>query len=306
MPPMLLVEVARCGSRSESDVRRARGFYARIMTPDRRVRLRREAWGFAIGSVFFAVGAVPFYAEAVGPVLTNLTFFVGAIFFTLAAFIQLALSGRRPPRRGSNRADRADWWAVGGAVRRHPLLQHEHDGAALITAVNTDTLVGSRLASRRTGVDLLPRRQCVRGGGDDGSRGALGPAGAQLALHVAQHGRIRLLRPVRDRRVRAPGDLATSSACSGRTSARSWARCASSWRRCSAGATSRWMPRRLRRPRRSRAPRRTRACGSRGSRTTRSPSARRSRCRRRCRRPTGAHPRPAARRTRPPGRRRPR
>ena len=130
MPPMLLVEVARCGSRSESDVRRARGFYARIMTPDRRVRLRREAWGFAIGSVFFAVGAVPFYAEAVGPVLTNLTFFIGAIFFTLAAFIQLALSGRRPPRRGSNRADRADWWAVGGAVRRHPLLQHEHERRA--------------------------------------------------------------------------------------------------------------------------------------------------------------------------------
>ncbi len=36
------------------------------MTPDRRVRLRREAWGFAIGSMFFALGAVPFYAEAVG------------------------------------------------------------------------------------------------------------------------------------------------------------------------------------------------------------------------------------------------
>jgi hypothetical protein len=112
------------------------------MTPDRRVRLRREAWGFAIGSVFFAVGAVPFYAEAVGPVLTNLTFFIGAIFFTLAAFIQLALSGRRPPRRGSNRADRADWW--GSAVQFvGTLFFNMSTGAALITAVNTDTLVGS-------------------------------------------------------------------------------------------------------------------------------------------------------------------
>jgi len=112
------------------------------MTPDRRVRLRREAWGFAIGSVFFAVGAVPFYAEAVGPVLTNVTFFIGAIFFTLAAFIQLALSGRRPPRRGSNRADRADWW--GSAVQFvGTLFFNMSTGAALITVVNTDTLVGS-------------------------------------------------------------------------------------------------------------------------------------------------------------------
>ena len=82
------------------------------MTPDRGVRLRREAWGFAIGSIFFALGAVPFYADAVGPVVTNLTFSIGAVFFTLAALIQLALSGRRPPRRGSNPADRADWWAA--------------------------------------------------------------------------------------------------------------------------------------------------------------------------------------------------
>ena len=75
--------------------------YPQTMAPIRSIRLRREAWGFAIGSIFFAVGAVPFYAEGVGGVLTNLTFFVGAIFFTLAAFIQLALSGRRPPRSGS-------------------------------------------------------------------------------------------------------------------------------------------------------------------------------------------------------------
>ncbi|AQA25354.1 yrhK-like family protein [Rhodococcus sp. MTM3W5.2] len=82
------------------------------MTRDRIIRLRREAWGFAIGSIFFAVGAVPQYAEAVGPVATNLTFVVGAVFFTLAALIQLALSGRQPPRRGTNPADRADWWAA--------------------------------------------------------------------------------------------------------------------------------------------------------------------------------------------------
>lgn len=107
------------------------------MTPERIVRVRREAWGFAIGSIFFAVGAVPPYAEAVGLVLTNLTFFVGAIFFTLAALIQLALSGRRPPRRSTNPADRADWWAAaiqfGGT-----LFFNVSTTDALITAVNAE------------------------------------------------------------------------------------------------------------------------------------------------------------------------
>ena len=78
----------------------------------RRRRLRREAWGFAVGSLCFLVGAVPFYAEWAGAVGTGVTFFVGSIFFTAAAFIQLSLSGRRPPRGDTNRADRADWWAA--------------------------------------------------------------------------------------------------------------------------------------------------------------------------------------------------
>ena len=112
------------------------------MTPDRGVRLRREAWGFAIGSIFFALGAVPFYADAVGEIITNLTFFVGAIFFTLAALIQLVLSGRRPPRQGSNRADRSDWWAA--AVQFiGTLFFNLSTTAALITAIDSDARVGS-------------------------------------------------------------------------------------------------------------------------------------------------------------------
>ena len=82
------------------------------MAPARIIRLRREAWGFAIGSTLFALGAVPWYADRVGLVATNATFATGAVFFTLAALIQLALSGRRPPRHGSSRSDRADWWAA--------------------------------------------------------------------------------------------------------------------------------------------------------------------------------------------------
>jgi len=92
--------------------------------------------------MFFALGAVPFYADAVGEIITNLTFFIGAIFFTLAALIQLALSGRRPPRRGSNRADRSDWWAA--AVQFvGTLFFNLSTTAALITAINTDARVGS-------------------------------------------------------------------------------------------------------------------------------------------------------------------
>jgi hypothetical protein len=78
----------------------------------RRRRLRREAWGFAVGSVLFALGAIPFYAEWAGAVGVGVTFFAGSIFFTAAGVIQLSLSGRRPPRTGTNPADRADWWAA--------------------------------------------------------------------------------------------------------------------------------------------------------------------------------------------------
>ena len=106
------------------------------------MRLRREAWGFAIGSLFFAIGAVPFYADVVGAAVTNLTFFIGAVFFTLAALIQLLLSGRRPPRRDSSRADRADWWAA--AVQfAGTLFFNLSTTAALITALNESARVGS-------------------------------------------------------------------------------------------------------------------------------------------------------------------
>lgn len=65
-----------------------------------------------IGSACFALGVVPAYAAAVGPVWDAATFFLGSLFFTAAGFIQLALSGRRPPRNAWRGADAADWWSA--------------------------------------------------------------------------------------------------------------------------------------------------------------------------------------------------
>ena len=106
-----------------------------------RRRLRREAWGFAFGSLCFLVGALPPYAAWVGAVGANLTFFVGSILFTSAALIQLSLSGRRPPRGDTNRADRADWWAA--AVQfAGTLLFNISTFAALAAAIARPDAVG--------------------------------------------------------------------------------------------------------------------------------------------------------------------
>lgn len=111
-----------------------------LSTPTR--RLRREAWGFMIGSLCFLLGALPFYASWAGLVWTNVTFFVGSIFFTLAALIQLALSGRSVPRREMSRPDRVDWWAA--AIQfAGTLLFNVSTAAALVAAIQQPDLVGA-------------------------------------------------------------------------------------------------------------------------------------------------------------------
>jgi hypothetical protein len=60
---------------------------------------------FIIGSGLFAVGAVPWYAGAVGSRWGAATFFVGSLFFTCAAFLQYR--------------EAVDALPVAGATRRH-------------------------------------------------------------------------------------------------------------------------------------------------------------------------------------------
>jgi len=75
------------------------------------VRDRWIAWLFIIGSTLFGLGAVPFYAEAVGPRLDAGTFFVGSLFFTSAAFLQYREAVSTLPARGGTRR-RSFWvWA---------------------------------------------------------------------------------------------------------------------------------------------------------------------------------------------------
>jgi SNF family Na+-dependent transporter len=74
--------------------------------------LRRESQGFAIGSICFALGALPGYLDLVGEPADNVTYAVGAVFFTAAAFVQLRLSGRWRHGAWRSREDWDDWWAA--------------------------------------------------------------------------------------------------------------------------------------------------------------------------------------------------
>lgn len=76
---------------------------------------------FAVGSLLFAVGAVPGYASAVGARWDNATFFTGSLFFTSAAFltyreaVDAAPAAQNPRHRRFFTAQvrRIDWWAAG-------------------------------------------------------------------------------------------------------------------------------------------------------------------------------------------------
>jgi hypothetical protein len=77
---------------------------------------------FAVGSTCFALGALPLYADWVGVKADDWTYFVGSIFFTTAALLQLLISAgavhadARPSagvqwRRLVRSPRSAEWWA---------------------------------------------------------------------------------------------------------------------------------------------------------------------------------------------------
>ncbi len=99
--------------------------------------MRRESIGFAIGSLFFALGSTPGYLGLVGTELTNVTFFVGSLFFTAAGFLQLRLSGRCRSGAWRDRTAWQDWWSA--AVQSVGTLYFNiSTGSALIQSLTVE------------------------------------------------------------------------------------------------------------------------------------------------------------------------
>jgi hypothetical protein len=79
------------------------------IVPQRAARPLSERWvaaGFAIGSVCFFVGPFPGFVQLVGARPDAWVFFIGSLFFTAAAGLELLRTTTGGPRRG------AAWWAA--------------------------------------------------------------------------------------------------------------------------------------------------------------------------------------------------
>ena len=80
---------------------------------------------FGVGSLCFAIGSIPLYFANVSPEIDAVTFAIGSVFFTAAAYVQyretvhapdevvpdLARSSRRRRSLFAWRPHRIDWWA---------------------------------------------------------------------------------------------------------------------------------------------------------------------------------------------------
>jgi hypothetical protein len=113
---------------------------------------------FMIGSACFAVGAVPGYAGAVGVTADGVTFFVGSLFFTAAAYGQFLQSWRTSARRW--RDNMCGSVAFGAAAVASYVVP---DSGALRNAmvVNLGTCLGA-LCFLAGAYPLLPRSPAKR------------------------------------------------------------------------------------------------------------------------------------------------
>ena len=75
------------------------------------------AFLFMVGSTCFALGSIPWYADAVGARVDGVTYFIGSIFFTTAAWLQVLVS-TGAIGRGIRTRRAARWRTVARAPRR--------------------------------------------------------------------------------------------------------------------------------------------------------------------------------------------
>jgi hypothetical protein len=79
-------------------------------TPATRVAWDRSiAVGFALGSACFCIGPFPGFVQLVGPGADGVVFFVGSVFFTLAAGLELR---EGTVRRGRRWGRDPSWWSA--------------------------------------------------------------------------------------------------------------------------------------------------------------------------------------------------
>lgn len=110
---------------------------------------------FAIGATFFALGSAPSYANAVSTFHDNLTYFIGSIFFTSAAFLQYLETSSAPHHFGGKvkekihlliwEPERIDWWSASVQLVGTVFFNLSTFAAMLITlsAVQTEVYVWS-------------------------------------------------------------------------------------------------------------------------------------------------------------------
>ena len=123
---------------------------------------------FAIGAVCFTVGAMPGYLGWVGADADAVTFFVGSLFFTVAAYLQYLQTLNAPtraPARHRRTAAVLDLGAVArrlvgerGAARGHGLLQRDDPGRPRHQP-ECHPGTPSRVGARCRRIDVLPDRQ---------------------------------------------------------------------------------------------------------------------------------------------------
>lgn len=89
--------------------------------------LKLQCIGFMIGSTLFAVGTTPGLSDWLGSHWCNVSFFIGAWFFTTAAFVQLQLAGPSRNERGALRA----LWLTASTQFLGTLLFNVSTGSAL-------------------------------------------------------------------------------------------------------------------------------------------------------------------------------
>jgi hypothetical protein len=68
-------------------------------------------YGYALGSVCFVLGSTPLYFDHVAEAVTAATFFIGSVFFTTAASVQM-LTSRTSLPLFSRHPDRIGWWSA--------------------------------------------------------------------------------------------------------------------------------------------------------------------------------------------------